>query len=93
MPLLPPAADPRSYQLTLLTASPQWARQGSIAASNAGITVDIQLAADSAGWTDTIGIGAQGAVLVRPDRYIAWRSAAPPGAAELEYALRAVFDR
>jgi 2-polyprenyl-6-methoxyphenol hydroxylase-like FAD-dependent oxidoreductase len=94
VPLLPPAVDPRGYDLTLLTAAPQWARQGRRAAGQAGITVDIRLVADSgdaAGWTDTVSIGTQGAVLVRPDRYVAWRSAAPPGAAGFRQALRAIF--
>ena len=88
LPLLPPDADPRGYELTLLTASADWAR----VAATAGVPMNVRLVPD-ASWARTAGIGAQGAVLVRPDRVIAWRSADPPGAAALETALRTVFDR
>jgi hypothetical protein len=94
LPLLPGPADPRTYEVSLLTASPEWARHAEQGAGQAGITVDVRLLADSgetASWTDTIGIGTQGAVLVRPDRYIAWRSTTPPGAEEFTRALRAIF--
>ena len=88
LPLLPPDADPRSYELTLLTASPDWAR----VAGAAGISMNVRLVPDE-GWARTAGAGALGAVLVRPDRVVAWRSAEPPGAAALETALRTVLDR
>ncbi len=45
------------------------------------------------GWTQRAGIGATGAVLVRPDRVVAWRSQQRPGAAEFERGLRAVIGR
>jgi hypothetical protein len=31
-------------------------------------------------------------VLIRPDRFVAWRSEQVPGAAEFERALRVIFD-
>jgi putative polyketide hydroxylase len=102
LPLLQPAADPRDYGLTLLTASPDWAR----VADAVGVDVRVRLVPDAgsgsgsaeagwaeAGWAETAGVGAQGAVLVRPDRFVAWRSQQAPGAESLEHALRTVFDR
>jgi len=92
LPLLSPDADPVSYELTLLTASPDWAREAERAAAAVGLDVTVRLVPDT-GWTGRVRIGAQGAVLVRPDRYIAWRSQEPPRAAPpLEAALREVFD-
>lgn len=44
-------------------------------------------------WRDAYGIGEGGAVLVRPDRFIAWRSRRRGTAADLEQALRTVLDR
>src|SRR5205823_11907351 len=48
-------------------------------------------------WCHQYGITPTGAVLVRPDRFIAWRSresgTTRPEAAELEKALRTVLDR
>jgi putative polyketide hydroxylase len=49
---------------------------------------------DPAGtWEKAYGITPQGAVLVRPDRFVAWRSAGPQQASALERALRTVLDR
>jgi putative polyketide hydroxylase len=96
VPLLARPADPRTYDLTLLTASPEWERAARDRAGRVGTPVDVRLVPDAgsaAGWTDTARIGATGALLIRPDRYIAWRSTAPPGAAEFERALRTVFNR
>ena len=43
LPLLPPDADPRGYELTLLTASPDWAREAERAAAAAGLDVTVRL--------------------------------------------------
>ena len=61
-------------------------------AGTVGITMKVRLAPD-AGWTEIAGIGARGAVLVRPDRFVAWRSEQDPGAAEFEQGLRVIFDK
>ena len=67
------------------------ARQAAQAAGLHGVEV---LQAD-AGLTDACGITAGGAVVVRPDGFIAWRrtldSANPQ--ADLEHALRRILDR
>lgn len=57
-----------------------------------GIDVAVRLVPD-AGWAETAGVGADGAVLVRPDRFVAWRSGQPPGAASFELALSAIVDK
>ena len=102
LPLLPPAADPRDYELALLTASPDWARAAGRVADAVGVDVHVRLVPDpgsaetgwaETGWAETAGVGAEGAVLVRPDRFIAWRSQEAPGAASLEHALRTILDR
>nr|UUG47322.1 polyketide hydroxylase whie VIII [Amycolatopsis sp.] len=49
---------------------------------------------DPAGtWLDRYGIRSDGAVLVRPDRFIAWRAVSSEDTAGLEHALRTVLDR
>ena len=48
LPLLPPDADPRGYELTMLTASPDWAR----VAATAGVPMNLRLVPD-AGWART----------------------------------------
>jgi 2,4-dichlorophenol 6-monooxygenase len=46
-------------------------------------------------WAELCGIGADGAVLVRPDQHVAWRAPAPVGnpAALLEHAMAVVLAR
>jgi hypothetical protein len=92
LPLLPAPAEPRTYDLTLLTAWPDWARQAERAAAAAGTGLTVRLLPDGP-WTRQAGLSAQGAVLVRPDRFVAWRSQQPPGAAGFERDLRAIIDR
>ena len=69
--------------LTLITAAGGWADQ----AARLGLCVR-QVGRDTAGWTGgaawdgwtgQAGIGDKGALLVRPDHVVAWRSPEPPG--------------
>jgi hypothetical protein len=49
---------------------------------------------DTGGFLEAYGIEADGAVLVRPDGHVAWRScAAPTSANVLEGALRQILGR
>jgi putative polyketide hydroxylase len=81
----------------LLTESEPWAT----AATEVADLLGIELTAHRIGaqfsaaeqWLDVYGISTEGAVLVRPDRFIAWRSHGAGTAADLEKALRAVLDR
>jgi threonine dehydrogenase-like Zn-dependent dehydrogenase len=73
-----------------------WAGAAGRVADAVGVDVHVRLVPDAGwaetGWAETAGVGTQGAVLVRPDRFVAWRSQQAPGAESLERALRAVFD-
>jgi len=66
------------------------------AADAAGVDVHARLVPDAGSaetsWAERAGLGAEGAVLVRPDRFVAWRSQQAPGAESLEHALRAILD-
>ena len=91
LPLLPAPDDPRCYELSFRTANPDWARQAERTAAELGIDMNVRLAgADAAA---RAGLGAEGAVLVRPDRVIAWHTTIPPSANPFSAALRTVFDR
>lgn len=60
-----------------------------------GLRLHEVLLPDLPRWLATAGIGADGALLVRPDQHVAWRSATaldPPGPA-LEQALREILGR
>jgi putative polyketide hydroxylase len=96
LPLLPPAADPKGYELALLTPAAQWAQQATGIAMRLGIPLSVRRLPDAGGttgWTRRAGIGPRGAVLVRPDRFVAWRATTEANPAELEQAMRTVFDR
>lgn len=69
--------------LTLITAAGGWADE----AARLGLCVR-QVGRDTAGWTGgtawhgwtgQAGIGDKGALLLRPDHVVAWRSPEPPG--------------
>ncbi|MEV6773334.1 FAD-dependent oxidoreductase [Nocardia sp. NPDC051030] len=76
---------------TLLTASEQWERTGrEVAALYPGMTVHRITVGDTA-WTRSVGINADGAVLVRPDQFVAWRISEFPDNPGKE--LASVLDR
>jgi 2,4-dichlorophenol 6-monooxygenase len=61
-----------------------WAEAASAAASTTGCPIPLivigttSLADHTASWRPICGVGASGAVLVRPDRHVAWRTAVAP---------------
>nr|WP_272922552.1 FAD-dependent monooxygenase [Streptomyces sp. SID5785] len=78
-----------------------WERAAHEAADRAGVRVDVRRVADDAladpagGWGTAYGVGPEGAVLVRPDGVVAWRSAGGrenPGAV-LDDVLQALLAR
>jgi 2-polyprenyl-6-methoxyphenol hydroxylase-like FAD-dependent oxidoreductase len=79
----------------LLTGSDAWVRAAEEVAAELGIGLEpYRIGGEVTGdWTGPHGVGADGAVLVRPDRFIAWRSRGPGSSADLEKALRTVLDR
>ncbi|MEU6846113.1 FAD-dependent oxidoreductase [Streptomyces sp. NPDC046716] len=85
-------------------AGAAWRRAGEEAAESAGARLRVcavgsdvsELGTPSrAGWHTRYGVGADGAVLVRPDGFVAWRSADAPadGAGELTAALLRMLAR
>ncbi|KAA5833650.1 FAD-binding monooxygenase [Saccharopolyspora hirsuta] len=82
-------------EFVLLTESEAWAEAAEQLAADLGIRLRAhRLGGEVAGdWTGKYGVTADGAVLVRPDRFIAWRSKGAGSPADLEKALRAVLDR
>ncbi|MEU9558383.1 FAD-dependent monooxygenase [Streptomyces fumanus] len=79
-----------------------WAQGATGAADTLGVAVRAHRVGPGTALLDTdgafaaaYGIGTDGAVLVRPDRFVAWRSAGahPDPAAEVERALRHVLHR
>ncbi|GAA4208358.1 FAD-dependent oxidoreductase [Actinocatenispora rupis] len=82
----------------LLTADPGWDEAATKVAERLGIRLDAYRI--GAGLTDpdgrfapAYGVEGGGAVLVRPDGVIGWRTAGAADAAELDGALRTILDR
>jgi putative polyketide hydroxylase len=82
-----------------LEAEP-WARAAESAARSAGTALEVlrvgeALEDPSGSWGPAYGVGAEGAVLVRPDGVVAWRSAAAQEAPEavLDDVLKALLAR
>lgn len=87
----------RSFVLLVGSEGDTWAA----AARRAGARVGVDIAVHRIGagiddptgaWEKTYGITPSGASLVRPDRFVAWRSAGAEGTGGLEDALRSVLD-
>jgi 2-polyprenyl-6-methoxyphenol hydroxylase-like FAD-dependent oxidoreductase len=78
--------------LVLLTAADPWVRAAGAARRELGTALVVHRLPDG-DWRAGYGIGADGAVLVRPDGVIAWRGTGPGTAADLAAALRAVLCR
>lgn len=84
--LLLASADGEAWRRAAESASPSWPP---LVTHVIGLDTDVR---DPNGqWQAAYGVEADGAVLVRPDGYVAWRSRS--GVANPEASLRAVFDR
>jgi putative polyketide hydroxylase len=88
----------------LLTAHPGWAGAAHTAATGLGVDLaahvvgtgpDADLHDPEGRWAGTYGVGENGAVLIRPDGHVAWRTTGAPDDApgELAGALRACLGR
>lgn len=68
-------------RFVLLTASPVWAAAGEEAATGP-VPLDVVLVGrdvlDAGGWATVSEVGPDGAVLVRPDQHVAWRTTDTP---------------
>ncbi|MDA0635635.1 hypothetical protein OUY22_19625 [Nonomuraea sp. MCN248] len=77
-----------------------WSDAGRLASRRLGVALSRIVLGDDVvdvegAWRSRYGVGAGGAVLVRPDGYVAWRATGPDPdpAATLESALRRVLSR
>ncbi|GGY02533.1 FAD-dependent monooxygenase [Streptomyces hiroshimensis] len=75
----------------LLTGSRAWRTGAARASERLGVPVAVPTL--DGDWTGAHGVTASGAVLVRPDGIVAWRSAAEGDPGTVEHALRTVLDR
>ncbi|MFI9240549.1 hypothetical protein [Streptomyces sp. NPDC053079] len=75
----------------LLTDDPAWRAGAARAAQRLGVPARVP--ALDGDWAGAHGVTASGAVLVRPDGIVAWRSAAGGDPEGIERALRTVLDR
>jgi putative polyketide hydroxylase len=91
--------------LAVLSRDPAWVAAADRVAAAVGSPIrswtlrDGLAPSDPDAFDEAYGIGEAGAVLVRPDGYVGWRSVAGPAAvdraagAELEFAVRRILDR
>jgi putative polyketide hydroxylase len=77
----------------LLTESTEWARAADEVAGRLGVPLGAVLLGGTDEWRTVYGVGPDGASLVRPDRFVAWRSRGAGSADDLERALRTVLSR
>ncbi|ONI76394.1 hypothetical protein ALI144C_37785 [Actinosynnema sp. ALI-1.44] len=69
-----------------------WERAAAEVAERVGVGIAVHVI-DDPEWHKKYGVGTGGAVLVRPDRFVAWRSTGSDSAADLEHAMRVVLHR
>jgi putative polyketide hydroxylase len=87
----------------LLTAAEPWCVAAAEVSAALGLPLDAYVVVEPGAakgtftalepWTERYGIGAEGAVLVRPDGFVAWRSRGAGHADDLAKVLRTVLDR
>ncbi|MFF3375352.1 FAD-dependent monooxygenase [Streptomyces sp. NPDC002680] len=80
----------RSFVLLTGAEAEDWETAAATASARLGVPLAVHR---TGGWEKTYGVTPRGAVLVRPDRFVAWRSPGDGRADELEQALRQVLDR
>ena len=88
----------RRFVLLTGNRGEHWVSAGAQAAAGLGVDlpvhrIGVDFADPTDSWATTYGVPEDGAVLVRPDFFVAWRSLGPGTAVELERALRTVLDR
>lgn len=95
-----PVLDLFGRGFVLLTESDAWGKTATEVADRLGVPLRADVIggtdglADADGdWRRRYGIGPDGATLVRPDRFVAWRTSEPADTGALEAALRTVLYR
>jgi putative polyketide hydroxylase len=82
----------------LLTGDPGWVTAADAVAARRGLPLEAhhiggEPADPQDAWATAYGVPADGAVLIRPDGVIGWRTATPPDAASLDAVLTEILDR
>ncbi len=80
-------------RFVLLSRSARWSTAGRKIAALLALPLRAEVL-DDQGWAETYGVGSSGAVLVRPDGHVAWRTAGPATdpVGELRRVLASVLD-
>jgi 2-polyprenyl-6-methoxyphenol hydroxylase-like FAD-dependent oxidoreductase len=85
----------RGFVLLAGPAGQAWCDAAQAASAELGLPIESRCVTDAPGFEELYGTGEAGAVLLRPDGFIAWRAGAPPGdgPAQLLAVLRQILDR
>lgn len=87
-------------RFVVLSPKRHWVDAAQVAATSLGVPVDAFVVGqgdadlvDSSGrWTEVYGVGPDGAVLIRPDGHVAWRTTDAPAPESLKEALATVLQ-
>lgn len=94
-----PLLDLLGRSFVLITADPDWRAAARTVADDLRMSLpvhvitDDEVAGPAGEWTDRYGIGNRGASLIRPDRFVGWRTSDPADPAALGAALRTILSR
>jgi hypothetical protein len=84
---------------TVLTADPAWRDAARTASAELDLEIEVlvidqhEVRQPARPWTELYGIGDHGASLIRPDRFVAWRTGEPASTGMLIRSLTAILDR
>jgi hypothetical protein len=88
------------FVLLTVPACRRWQKAATEVSEQLGIPIDTRvigpeepLVDETGEWATLYGIGPEGAVLVRPDGHVAWRTQASASEENLESAMRSILDR
>ena len=94
-----PILDLLGRSFVILTADPAWSAAAATVADDLGVPLQLHVITEGdvadpgPDWTARYGIGRNGASLIRPDRFVGWRTADAPDPAALAAALRRILCR
>ena len=84
----------RGFTLLAGPAGEAWCQAAGAVSAQLGVPIESQCVGDTPAFAELYGTGAEGAVLLRPDGFVAWRtgSAASDGEATLRGVLERILD-
>lgn len=94
-----PVLDLLGRGFVVLTADPAWRTAAARVGDDLGVPLRVHVITDDdlgdpqQDWTDRYGIGRHGASLIRPDRFVGWRTTAAADPDALAAALRTILSR